>query len=208
MYSARIAIVFILIGTLGLTGCGSLRLVDTEVRSFATPPTVLAGATYRFERLPSQQADASRQDKIEAMAQQALAQAGLQRDDRTASHSVQVTYGMKIDSHAPWEQPEPRGFNLGWNLAGGVGWGGRHGGVMLGGGAPFGFLATSPYYWRQVSVVMRNLATQQVVFESRATHDGRWSDTEAVLPAMFEAALTGFPNPPAGVRRVNVEIPR
>jgi hypothetical protein len=71
MYKALSAIVFAVIS---LTGCGSMRLVDTEVRSFATPPTVPAGATYRFERLPSQQADAVRQDKLEAMAQQALNQ--------------------------------------------------------------------------------------------------------------------------------------
>jgi hypothetical protein len=202
MYKALSAIVFAVIS---LTGCGSMRLVDTEVRSFATPPTVPAGATYRFERLPSQQADAVRQDKLEAMAQQALNQVGLQRGDRTASHSVQVTYGMKVDAHAPWEQPEPA---FGWNLGWGLGRGGRGGSVTLGAGVPFGHLATSPYYWRQISVVMRSLATHQVVYESHATHDGRWVDTEAVLPALFEAALKAFPNPPPGVRRINIEIPR
>jgi len=46
------------------------------------------------------------------------------------------------------------------------------------------------------------------VFESRANHDGRWSDDLAVVPAMFEAALRGFPNPPQGVRRVDIEIAR
>ena len=29
----------------------------------------------------------------------------------------------------------------------------------------------------------------------------------AVLPVMFQAALQGFPNPPAGERRVDIEIP-
>jgi len=28
-----------------------------------------------------------------------------------------------------------------------------------------------------------------------------------VLPVMFQAALQGFPNPPQGLRRVNIEIP-
>lgn len=201
MRKALLAIIFAVIT---LTGCGSMRLVDTEVRSFATPPTMPASATYRFERLPSQQADTGRQDKLEAMAQQALMQVGLRRDERTPSHSVHVSYGMKIDAHAPWEQAEPWGWNLGW----GIGWGGRGSSVMLGGGAPFGYLASSPYYWRQISLVMRSLATNQVVFETHAKHDGRWSDSEAVLPALFEAALRDFPNPPAGVRRINIEIPR
>jgi hypothetical protein len=47
-----------------------------------------------------------------------------------------------------------------------------------------------------------------VLYETRATHDGIWADARAVLPAMLAAALQGFPVPPAGTRRVNIEIPR
>jgi len=46
------------------------------------------------------------------------------------------------------------------------------------------------------------------VFETRATHDGPWADSAQILPAMLAAALQGFPHPPAGVRRVDIEIPR
>ena len=60
----------------------------------------------------------------------------------------------------------------------------------------------------EASLVIRRLIDNQVVFETRAKHDGRWSDDEAVLPAMFQAALQGFPNPPRGLRRVTIEIPR
>jgi hypothetical protein len=35
---------------------------------------------------------------------------------------------------------------------------------------------------------------------------GPWLDHNAVFAAMFEAALQGFPNPPAGPRRVAVQI--
>ena len=52
-----------------LTGCGTVRLVESDVRSFASPPFVPAGASYRFERLPSQQTDAGQQSRLEAMAQ-------------------------------------------------------------------------------------------------------------------------------------------
>ena len=54
---------------------------------------------------------------------------------------------------------------------------------------------------------MRN-AAGAVVFESHASHDGIWPDSEAVLAAMLDAALQGFPTPPAGARQVNIEIPR
>lgn len=193
---------------LWLTGCGTLRLVDTDVRSYATRPLVPLGATYRFERLPSQQADAGQQARLEAMAQQALSQAGLQRNDAAASYSVQVSAGMKVDPYSPWDQPSS-GWGPGWNF----GWGVQSGNVLIAGASPFmglpGFgLNQTPYYWRQVSLIIRNLSTHQVVYESHAAHDGRWADSDAVLPAMFEAALKDFPNPPPGVRRINIEIPR
>jgi hypothetical protein len=71
---------------------------------------------------------------------------------------------------------------------------------------PIGF--GESYYKRTASVLMRELASQKVVFETRALHDGPWSDAFAVLPAMLDSALLGFPQPPAGTRRINVEIPR
>ena len=65
-----------------------------------------------------------------------------------------------------------------------------------------------PYYRREIAIGVRRLPDAQVVFESRARHDGRWSDDDAVLPAMVQAALQGFPVAPAGLRRVVIEIPR
>src|SRR5450830_1147111 len=78
MFRPFIAICFV---TLGLVGCGSMRLVDTDVHSFTTAPLLSAGASYRFERLPSQQAqvDGAEQNKLEAMVQPALAKVGMQR---------------------------------------------------------------------------------------------------------------------------------
>ena len=59
-----------------------------------------------------------------------------------------------------------------------------------------------------MSLIIRHLGTAQVVFETQAANDGPWSDSDAVVAAMFEAALKDFPNPPPGVRRINIEIPR
>ena len=202
MFRSLLALVF---AAFFLTGCGGMRLVDTDVRSYATPPLVPPGASYRFERLLSQQADVARQTRLEAMAQPALAKVGLQRNDAAARYSVQVSAAMKVTPYAPWDQPAP-GWGLGWNLGFGV----HSGNVMLMGGTGWpGFgMGESPYYWRQVSLNIRNLSTAQVVYETHATHDGRWADSEAVIPAMLDAALKGFPNPPPGVRRINIEIPR
>ncbi len=180
-----------------LTGCASTRLVDAQVNSFAPQP-VATGASYRFERLPSQQHNPD-QDQLEQLAQQALAKVGL-KFSPAAALSVQVNAVQRQESN-----PRQNGVNIGV----GLGWVFGNGAVSIGNrGALFpGLDAQQTNYWRQVSLVMRN-AQQTVVFESHATHDGIWSDHATVLAALLDAALQGFPNPPEGVRRVNIDIPR
>jgi len=193
MYKALTALLFVV--TL-LTGCSGMRLVDSQVNSFA-PASVPAGSRYRFERLPSQQANPA-QDRLERMAEQALAQVGLTRDDQAARYSVQVSATQRAQQLV-LDRPA-----LGWNL----GWMFGNGGISVGNGMLFPGLDARTSYWREVGLVVRERASQAVVFESRAVHEGPWSDSEAILSAMLDAALQGFPNPPAGERRVNIEIPR
>ena len=45
-------------------------------------------------------------------------------------------------------------------------------------------------------------------YETHAAHDGPWLDPDRALGAMFDAALQGFPAPPAGKRRVDILLPR
>ena len=187
------SLIMVLLATLWLSGCGGMRLVDSEVRSFASAPVIPAGASYRFERLPSQQADAAAQTQLETLAQQALAKVGLLRDEAAASYSVQVSFGMRVDPQSPWLPPE-NGWGPGWNQ--GLG---RRGSFAM---------MEPPYYWRQVGLTLRDLRTQQLVYETHAAHDGPWADTAAVLPAMLDAALQGFPNPLPGVHHITIEIPR
>lgn len=181
-----------------LTGCSGMRLVDSTVNSFAPrPPT--AGASYRFERLPSQQAEAAAQDQLEAITERALAKAGLVRNDSAARLLAQVQVTQRVERSSATTLP------LGWPVGVRLG---HHVGPGMGGGPLFPGLAELPSYWREVHLTLRELATQAVVFESRARHEGPWSDSAAILPAMLDAALQGFPNPPSGERRVNIEIQR
>jgi hypothetical protein len=57
-----------------------------------------------------------------------------------------------------------------------------------------------------VSVVVRELPANRVVFETHASNDGPILDNRVVLPAMFDAAMQGFPNPPPGPRRVDIQL--
>lgn len=183
-----------------LSGCATRWVVDSEVRSFSQLPAsgVAAGASYRFERLPSQQeGEAARgAAALEAMAVPALERAGLRRDDAAAHYSVQL--GARVTpTFSPWVDPW---FYPGWGRFGpgyGRGW--------YGPGFP---PASPPWYLREVSIVLRELPSNRVVYETRARNDGPYSTDAAVLPVMFQAALQGFPNPPAGERRVDIEIPK
>jgi hypothetical protein len=82
---------------------------------------------------------------------------------------------------------------------------------MSGPGMGFGMgmrFPPSTSYRHEVSLLLRDLRNGQVVYETRAVHFGPWSDTLNILPALFEAALKDFPNPPPGLRKIDVEIPR
>lgn len=198
-----------------LSACGTVR-VDSEVNTFSTLPPraapnapVLAGG-YRFEALPSQQADPAALAAVEAIAQQSLQQAGLQRDDANARYSVLVNVRVMLSRRGGWDD------TFGWRPWGYGYWPARYGGYYghygypgYGFGRPYGLwdYGPSPLYRHEVQVVLRDLKTQQVVFESNAVHEGLWASSERLLPALMAAALQDFPNPPRGVRRVNVELP-
>jgi hypothetical protein len=195
----------------GLSGCATRWVVDSDVRSFSSLGTVPAGATYRFERLPSQQAGGAQQEQLEAMAGAALERVGLRRDDANPKYTAQI--GARVTAElSPWADPwyyhgawgpgyyrmRPWGYGAG-------GWYGRgwHGGGWYGTAFP----PANPWYAREVSIVLRELPSHRVVYETHARNDGPYTASGAVLPVMFQAALQGFPNPPAGERRVDIEIP-
>jgi hypothetical protein len=198
MLRAQAAI--ILVVTLFLTACSGMRVVDSDVTAFsawtAAPPA--PGTRYRFERLPSQQSANAQQDRIEALSTTSLSKVGMALSPIDAKYSVQVLLVTEIVQR----YPEP-GFGFGGP---GVSIGGGSRGSSIGFSFPIGFGDT--YFKRSLSVLMRDLSNQKVVFETRAMHDGLYNDAFAVLPAMLDSALLGFPQPPAGTRRINVEIPR
>ena len=191
-----------------VTGCTGLRVIDTDVTSFALWPGAAPapGASYRFERLPSQQLLPARslgmelpQDQLEALAHEALAKVGLLNNPADAAFDVQVSASTRMTQRQSYNG----------RFMGGPA-------VAVGGGTAGGFVGFSmpimvydtPMYLREVSLVVRDARSHAVLYETRATHDGIWADARAVLPAMLAAALQGFPVPPAGTRRVNIEIPR
>ena len=188
-------------------GCAGPRVVDSDVQAFSTLQKVAPPATYRFDRLPSQMANPAAQAQLEAIAQASLARVGMERDDASTRFSVAVdTRVQRLVPHNafrydPWFSP--------WGNPWGTPWG-RSYHPHLGFGASWGPPATfmePPRFEREVHLVMRDLGTQQVVFETRAVNESFGPGDPAVVGALFDAALYGFPQPPQGVRRVRIAVP-
>lgn len=193
--------------SLVLGACSSVRLVDTEVRSFgpsqrtdvspSAPQT--RPRTYVIDRLPSQQS--ADFDAIVTTVREALEPLSLRLHDPAsplpADTVLQIRYDERHQDHAPWE-PEPSPF---W---GGFGWG------NTGGGASLGWRMPPPKLWfeRELHLVMRRASDRTVVFETRARHDGVWPDTAAVLPAMLRAALRDYPQGHPEPQIIDIDIPR
>ena len=185
-------------------GCSTIRVVDSDVSAFyqwsAAPPA--PGTTYRFEKLPSQRVVGAQQDYVENLARTALAKVGMQ-EGAAASYSVQVTVNTLVVERF---SPDTLGYDgFGFATPGVFLGGGSHGASL---GLSFPMRYSEPYYRRELSLLMRDLASNQVVFETRAVSEDVQGDTLRILSAMLDAALRGFPQPPAGTRRIQSEIPR
>ena len=188
----------LLCAALWLTGCASTRLVDSDVQSFSQLAGAPARATYSFERLPSQQAQGAQQSAVEEQARLALAKVGLRQDSAAPFYRVQAHARTDLLAYPDyWDGP-------GWGWGG---WGGLGGGRGFYGGLSMRFPPPT-LYRREVGLILREAASGTVVYETRAVHEGVWTDNPAVFAAMFDAALNGFPTPPTGPRRIVLEIPR
>ncbi|MDP2015936.1 hypothetical protein [Hydrogenophaga sp.] len=211
---------------LALSGCASVFLVDNQVQSYArwadrpTPSGASAPAAipqapqvFRFDRLPSQQdkRGGAGQGELEKLTTLSMAKVGWTPAAAgvTAPWTVEVSGGTLRLPRAPWESPYDGYWGGGFGP--GFGFPGRDY-VVTGTGqiiyAPMFLRMDTPYYQREVSLVIRHAASGRVVYETRAAHDGRWNSSNALWLAMLDAALRDFPAPPEGLRQINIEVPR
>jgi hypothetical protein len=195
----RSAIVWPALATgLALTGCAGIRTIDSDVTSYSQWPAGRKPASYAYERLPSQQAQAQLQETLEAAARDALAQAGFVEAANPADAEVSVQVGARVNRYAPWDDPF-------WGHAG-FGFGRSHRFGWWGPG--MGMNYEPPRYEREVGVLMRDRKTGQVLYEARASNESLSGADSATFAAMFEAALKDFPQPAVNPRRVSVPLPK
>ena len=183
-----------------LSGCAGIGNVSSDVSSFGEWPAGRQPGSYAFERLPSQQAVGVQQDPIEGLARNALARVGMELNPAAARYSVQVRVNTQVIEQAAYGSGYD-GFGF---ATPGVFLGGGNRGLGFGLSFPIGY--SDAYYRRELTLLVRDLTSSQVVFETRAVNDGRQNETLAALSSMMDAALQGFPQPPAGPRRIAVPV--
>ena len=183
-----------------LTACSGVRTVQSDVQSYSTLQQLPSPPTYRLQLLPSQQAQAAALAPVVAQAQASLAGVGLQRDDAHGTLVAQIAAQARYipDSWLlPGSPYNPYG-GLGGAFGGGFGWGLRGGMVWRDTGPSL--------HYRAVQLTLRDVGTGQVVYETSAKYEDVWVDDAVIYRMLFDAALSGFPQPPAGPRTVNAVV--
>jgi hypothetical protein len=186
-----------------LGGCASTQL-DARVNTVGSWPAGRAPGSFAFERLPSQAAQAGRQDELEAAALPALLQAGFSRAEGEAADVRVQLAARTMQGQAIYADPFYGPF---W---GGAGlWGGHWRAAGWGYGAGWGFAPGwgYPYYLLEVAVLIVDAGGGQTLYETRAQSDGT-GPGEGVWAALFAAALKDFPYAAVSPRSVTVELPK
>ena len=183
---------------LGLGGCASSRVIDSEVRSFSGSVAPITQTTYSFDRLPSQSSDTTAQaaqERLEALASAALADVGLTQSDSSPLYLAQISATVEQIVRTPVRPPfAPFGISGFWAF--------HHPPVGFG----MNWAMEPPWNRYVVQIVLRDSNSKQVVFESAAQHIGPWSDAANILPAVLRAALRDYPNPAPQGTTVRVEV--
>ncbi len=174
-----------LVGVGLLAGCAGLNTLSSDVSTFGEWPAARKPGTYAFERLPSQQARAEAQARLEDAARPALAAAGFQPVAAGAEPDVLVQIGARVTRFeiSPWADP------LWWR-----------GGFGVWRPAPWGGTRWSLYAHedlsrveRDVALLLRDRASGKPLYEARASNTSSAGGGTAGLKAMFAAALKDFP---------------
>jgi hypothetical protein len=182
-----------------LDGCAAINTVTSEVATYGDWPAGRAPGHYIFERLPSQQARGTWQDALEAAAARGLETAGFAAAVDAAQADVVVQIGARISRTEiyPWDDP------LWWRW-GGAYW--RSPGWRLHSRAAFYANFNASWYSRyerSVALLLRDRASGAPLYEAHAQTDGTTAGDNALLAAMFEAAMKDFPA--TGTRQVSVQ---
>lgn len=186
-----------------LAGCAATQL-DANVHTVGAWPQGRVPGTFAFERLPSQQARADEQGRLEAAAQPALERAGFKP---AAGAQPDVLVQVADRSMQGWMAGPDPFFGPPWGGPPVYGGRWRSGPWGPGWGGGYGFGGNVPFSLTEVSVLILDARSQTPLYESRALNDGAQPD-QITREALFAAALKDFPFNAVSPRRVTVGLPK
>jgi hypothetical protein len=195
--------------TVLMVGCAAMNNLNSDVSSYGPWPTDRKPSTFVFERLPSQQAQPGRQEQLETAARGALEAAGFRAAPDPAAADYLMQVGARVTNNDPWVYNDPLFWRGGFRYGHAGYYGGRWGrgyGTGFGPGWGFGSFYESSSFDREVALLIRDRKTGQLLYETRATNAGPSPSIDALLPAMFEAAMKGFPSSEQNPRSVTTMI--
>jgi len=199
--AARILTAFGLVGV--MASCASLSTLQAQVASYGTWPAQRKPGTYAFERLPSQQARADLQQRLEDAARPAIEAAGFSAAAAGEAPDVLVQVGARITRYerSPWDDPfgwyGPYGYGYGYGYYGRGRWPGFYRPYPF---HPYPYYGYWPYYSeptrydREVGLLLRDRGNGAPLYEARASSEGYSSGGDELLSAMFKASMADFPS--------------
>ena len=187
------------LGTVLLAACSGVRTVSSDVASYGEWPADRKPASFAFDRLPSQQAQASETERLESAARPALEKAGFIAAPEGQTPDVLVQVGARTTRYDRYAWDDPIWWRGGFGYWRHAPWPGPYWG-----GAP---RYDRPRYDREVALLMRDRGTGKPLFETHASNEGGTGLDNDSLQAMFEAALMDFPKLGVNPRRVVVSLP-
>lgn len=199
----------ILAATLALSGCAAFTQLSSEVSSYGAWPAERKPASYAFERLPSQAQNPQHQQALENAARGAIETAGFTPASDPARAEYLIQPGARVSGNAAWydDPMHWRGGYAGYGYLDrpfampgwGPGWG-------LGWGLGWGWYMPPPTFEREVSLLIRDRQTGQLLYETHATNLGTSPSIGALLPSMYQAAMKDFPATGPNPREVTIDL--
>jgi hypothetical protein len=184
-----------------LAGCASLSTMQAQVASYGTWPAQRKPGTYAFERLPSQQARADVQQRLEDAARPAIEGAGFTAAAPGEAADVLVQVGARVTRYdrSPWDDPFWYGgyYGYGYGYWRGRPWPGFYRPYPF---YPYPYYGYGPSYsdWpryeREVGLLLRDRSNGTPLYEARASNDSYSAGGDELLMALFKASMADFPN--------------
>ncbi len=190
-----------------LNGCAAFNTLNNDVSTYGPWPAERRPGSYAFERLPSQQAEPGHQQLLENSARGAIETAGFGAAVDPGSAEYLMQLGARVASTTPWMYNDPLFWRGDLRFGHGHGRWGRGWGTGFGFGYGYGY-GGSMNFEREVALLIRDNKTGQLLYEARASNNGNSASIDYLLPAMFEAAMNGFPGAGPNPRHVAVPITR